>query len=57
MANKKYVIIENNSKVYFNGSIWNSNNCGKFMIMAKKDDEAMENMSREELQKLLDELE
>lgn len=26
-------------------------------LMAKKDDEAMENMSREELQKLLDELE
>lgn len=27
------------------------------VLMAKKDDEAMENMSREELQKLLDELE
>ena len=26
-------------------------------LMAKKDDEAMENMSKEELQKLLDELE
>lgn len=37
MANKEYVTIENNSKVYFNGSIWNSNNCGKFKIIGKTD--------------------
>lgn len=33
----KYNIIENTSKVYFNGSEWESNNCGKFTIIGKTD--------------------
>jgi hypothetical protein len=32
-----YNIIENTSKVYFNGSIWKSNNCGEFKIIGKTD--------------------
>lgn len=34
---KEFNLIENKSKVYYNGSIWNSNNCGKFEIVAHTD--------------------
>lgn len=30
-----YDVIDNNSRVYKNGSVWNSNNCGDFTIVAK----------------------
>jgi len=30
-----YTLIDNNSKVYFNGTKWNSNNCGEFEIVGK----------------------
>lgn len=36
MSNK-YNTIENTSKVYFNGSVWKSNNCGEFTIIGKTD--------------------
>jgi hypothetical protein len=32
---KKYNIINNTSKKFFNGSEWDSNSCGKFIIIAK----------------------
>lgn len=32
-----YKTIKNTSKVYFNGSIWKSNNCGNFTIVGKTD--------------------
>lgn len=32
---EKYKLIKNTSKVYFNGSIWKSNNCGQFKIIGK----------------------
>ena len=35
--NNRYNLIENTSKVYFNGSIWKSNNCGEFTIVGKTD--------------------
>jgi hypothetical protein len=34
---KKYNIIENKSKIYFNGSVWQSLSCGKFTIIGKTD--------------------
>lgn len=34
---EEYQQIENTSKVYFNGSIWDSNNCGKFTIIGRID--------------------
>lgn len=32
---KRYNIIENNSKKYYNGSVWESQSCGKFTIIGK----------------------
>jgi hypothetical protein len=34
---KEYKMIENTSKVFYNGSIWSSNNCGNFNIVGKTD--------------------
>jgi hypothetical protein len=34
---KQYNIIENTSKIYYNGSKWNSNGCGEFEIIGKTD--------------------
>jgi len=34
---KEYQLIENTSKIYYNGSIWNSNNCGVFEIIGRTD--------------------
>jgi len=34
---EEYTLIENTSKVYYNGSIWESNKCGEFEIIAKTD--------------------
>ena len=34
---KEYKSIENTSKVYYNGSKWESNNCGEFEIIEKTD--------------------
>lgn len=33
--NNEYNIIENKSKIYFNGSKWKSNRCGDFIIIGK----------------------
>lgn len=35
LNSKNAVLIENTSKVYINGSIWDSNSCGKFKIIGK----------------------
>lgn len=32
---KQYELIDNTSKVYFNGSVWESNHCGEFEIIGK----------------------
>lgn len=37
MKIEDYNVIPNNSKVYFNGSRWKSNNCGEFTIIAHTD--------------------
>jgi len=34
---KQYSLMENNSKIYYNGSIWDSKSCGKFTIIGKTD--------------------
>lgn len=43
-----YEQIENNSKVYFNGSVWNSNNCRTFTIVGKTNRHRIDNRGYEE---------
>lgn len=38
----EYELIENTSKIYYNGSKWQSNNCGEFAIIGKTDRSRLE---------------